>query len=205
MTTLRLTVLLVLGIAGTSSASAADPTTTQQIAALAAQVTALQAEVQALKSMLARDANGNVVQNAPVSKAEQIGLDSTIAVGRSVARQVGASSAETVGGDFRLQVAGLQNVAIQGARSTSLGSSDRLQVGGDALYQFGRGLKVAAGSDLGVTARTIQLNATETLILKTGAASISLRKDGLVVISGAIVDIKASGDVTIKGSKINTN
>jgi type VI secretion system secreted protein VgrG len=136
--------------------------------------------VDVLKSMLARDAAGNVLQTAPASRSEQVG--------------------------------GLQSVAVRGSRSTTVVGADQLQVGGDALHQFGRSLKVNIGGDFATRGRIIQIEAAEAINLSAGAASLTLRKDGVVTlngvavqINGGTVEVKASGEVSIRGAKVSTN
>ena len=43
------------------------------------------------------------------------------------------------------------------------------------------------------------------ITIKTGDASISMKKDGTIVIEGKDIAIKGSGDVVIKGQKIAAN
>lgn len=58
----------------------------------------------------------------------------------------------------------------------------------------------------------VRITAADQLDLRTGKASIRMRKDGSIAIAGStltidgdVVQVKSSGDVTIKGSKIGGN
>lgn len=54
-------------------------------------------------------------------------------------------------------------------------------------------------------ARKIQLDGLEELTLQCGKASITLRKDGRVVIRGTYVETRSSGTNRIKGSVVKLN
>jgi type VI secretion system secreted protein VgrG len=42
-------------------------------------------------------------------------------------------------------------------------------------------------------------------VLKTGSASITLKKNGDIIVKGNKISITGSGDVVVKGSKIGAN
>jgi type VI secretion system secreted protein VgrG len=57
------------------------------------------------------------------------------------------------------------------------------------------------------------IDAGESVTIKTGSASITMKKDGTITIKGkditvdgsGKINVKASGDVVIKGSKVGIN
>jgi type VI secretion system secreted protein VgrG len=63
------------------------------------------------------------------------------------------------------------------------------------------------------TPRNLNLTATDQIVLTTGKASITMKKDGTILIKGGnitmdgsgTINIKASGEVTVKGRKILEN
>jgi len=63
------------------------------------------------------------------------------------------------------------------------------------------------------TPRNLNLTATDQIVLTTGKASITMKKDGTILIKGGnismdgsgTINIKASGDLTVKGKKILEN
>jgi type VI secretion system secreted protein VgrG len=62
-----------------------------------------------------------------------------------------------------------------------------------------------AGS-LGIAvARSIAIEAGDQLLLKVGSASMIMKKSGEITITGSVINIKGSGDVVIKGSRILQN
>jgi type VI secretion system secreted protein VgrG len=52
-----------------------------------------------------------------------------------------------------------------------------------------------------VEAKKIQIEGKDEIVLKSGSATITLKKNGDIVIDGKKIDVKGSGDVKIKGSK----
>ena len=83
-----------------------------------------------------------------------------------------------MGNDQLIAVAGNETTSVGKDRSTSVGSNETLEVG-----------------------RTITISAGDQIVLKTGLATIALRKNGDITIEGKQITIKASGDVIIKGAK----
>jgi type VI secretion system secreted protein VgrG len=61
--------------------------------------------------------------------------------------------------------------------------------------------------------KRIEMQALDEIVLKTGSASIIMKKNGSILIEGSDITLKSSGkvnvkstnDVIIKGSKINGN
>lgn len=53
--------------------------------------------------------------------------------------------------------------------------------------------------------RSLNLTATDEIVLATGKAQIRMRKSGQIDISGGPVNIDSNSDVRVKGSKIGGN
>jgi type VI secretion system secreted protein VgrG len=54
-------------------------------------------------------------------------------------------------------------------------------------------------------AKTITMDADDSITIKTGAAKIVMKSNGDITMSGKTINIKGSGNVVIKGSKVLTN
>ena len=164
-------------------------------------------------------------RNASVggSQSESIGHDKKITVGNDHSEKIGgcmsltvvqaknelvylASSEEvglaknvTVGAAYTVEVVGAMNEAIGGAKATEVGLAHAEVAGRDRNMKVGKKLTVDAG---------------EEIELKTGAASLVMKKDGKIEISGVDVTIKSgagtvnidpSGIISIKGPMVKIN
>ena len=53
--------------------------------------------------------------------------------------------------------------------------------------------------------KNLSISAGDQIVLNTGSASITMKKNGDITIEGKQITIKGSGDVIIKGQKIIQN
>ncbi|MBI5718684.1 MAG: type VI secretion system tip protein VgrG [Burkholderiales bacterium] len=134
-----------------------------------------------------------------------IGAAQAVAIGASQTVSVGANQTLTVGADRTVNVGAQVNESIGGERMINIG-------GGDTLVADSRGTKIAKDDTLHIGKKFV-LEADEEIMIKTGDASITMKKDGTIQIKGkditvtgsGKIGVKASGDVVIKGSKIAQN
>jgi len=135
-----------------------------------------------------------------VSKSETIGIDAnrsesvgdseTVTITKSRSHSIGTDEAVDIGGNRTLSVGKDEKVSISSNRTTSIGKDDSVDVG--------KKLVINAGDEITITA---------------GDASITLKKDGTITIKGkdikldgsGKINVKASSDVVIKGSKVTAN
>ena len=123
-------------------------------------------------------------------QALTIGAAQAITVGGGQAITVGEDITETAGGGYSQTVAKDSTTKVGGARSTDVGKDDSLKV-----------------------AKKLVIDAGEEIIIKTGDASITMKKDGTIAIKGKDILIQGSGKITakadsdmvLKGSKIGAN
>jgi type VI secretion system secreted protein VgrG len=87
-------------------------------------------------------------------------------------------------------------------------------VKGDESHKVGGGRTSSIGKDDSLkVAKNLLIDAGDSITIKTGSASITMKKDGTITIKGkdikidgsGKVNVKASSDVKIKGSKIGEN
>jgi type VI secretion system secreted protein VgrG len=123
-------------------------------------------------------------------QAVTIGADQSVTVGANQTLEVGSNRSMTIGGDLTSSVGKNESRSITEKRTTSVGKDDSLSVG--------KNLVISAG---------------DAVTIKTGSASIEMKKDGTITIKGkditvegsGKISVKASKDVVIKGSKILQN
>ncbi len=147
-------------------------------------------------------------------QANTIGASRSVTVGAGQTHSIGADDGWTVGAGQTVSVGADQGFTVGGGQSTSVGKDQSTDVTG------GRAIKVGKDNTHDVTGaiamkagKTYALEAADSIVLKTGSASITMKKDGTITIDGkditingsGKIGIKASSDVTIKGSKISNN
>ena len=123
-------------------------------------------------------------------RKKDVGNDETTHVKHNRTEQVDNDEGITIAGSRTEQVAKDERISIGGARTIAIGKDDTLQVG-----------------------KNLTLTAADSITLKTGSASITMKKDGSIAIKGKDISLegsgkinaKASGDIVIKGSKILQN
>lgn len=119
-----------------------------------------------------------------------VGASQSTSVGAGQSNSIGAEQSNTIGADQTTSVGGAQSNSIAKARSSSVGEDDSVKVG-----------------------KNYVLDAADSITLKTGSASISMKKDGTITIKGkditidgsGKINVKAGGDIVMKGSKILQN
>jgi len=155
-------------------------------------------------------------------QAVTIGAVQTNNIGASQSTNVGASQSIDVGSDQSSSIGGNQSTTVAGNRSISVSGDQTVGIDGNA------GMTVKGDETRGVTGKrttTVDkddglkitknwvVDAGESITIKTGDASITMKKDGSIAIKGkdisitgsGKINVKASSDVVVKGSKIGMN
>jgi type VI secretion system secreted protein VgrG len=99
-----------------------------------------------------------------------------------------------------------QSVAIGGDSSTTVQRNEVSTVQSNQSLNVGKDLTVVVG-------KNVVLRAGDSISIVCGAASLTLKKDGTIIIKGKDLTLDASGklnakassDTVIKGSKIGSN
>jgi len=141
-----------------------------------------------------------------LQRTHTVGVNETITVGAAQEVTIGAVQAVTVGASQSVSVGANRSVDVGAKLSTSVGSDESRSVGG------GRSASVAKDDALSV-GKNFRLSAVDSISLVSGSASITLKKDGTIVIKGKDITIDGSGrigvkagsEVVVKGSKILNN
>jgi type VI secretion system secreted protein VgrG len=151
-----------------------------------------------------------------VGKAEtvSIGTTRTHSVGTDETLSVGGARTASVGKDESISVAANQTVSIGKNLSLDVGGARTLTIGKDDTINVDGKLTVSVAKDEArEVGKTLTVNAADSITFVSGDASIVLKKDGTVTIKGKDISLNASGklnliassDITIKGSKVQQN
>ena len=155
---------------------------------------------------------GNIASNYGLLLNVAGDLDTV--VGGSQQTTVGTNQAITVGTNQSITVGSDQTTSVGHSQATSVGADKTLDIGRDSMEQIAGMSSTSIGSDASLNigsnlnlniAKTSMIVAGDELILKTGAASQSMKKNGDIAIQGKNITIKASGYLVLKGKKILPN
>ncbi len=157
-----------------------------------------------------------------LNQATAVGVAQETVVGAARSVTVGAGQTHMIGGDDGVTVGGGQSVTIGKDQSNTVAGGQTESIGKDAAQSIAGGQSVSVGKDyaLGVTGegavkigKKFVLDVTDEITITCGDASISMKKDGTIQIKGkditldgsGKINVKAGGDIIIKGSKVNQN
>ena len=157
-----------------------------------------------------------------LQRTHTVGVNETISVGAAQEITVGAAQTITVGANQTTTVGANQSNTIGSNQTTSVGSNQsntigadrKLSVGGAQATTVGKGRSTSVAEDDALkVGKNLVIEAADSIAIKTGSASIMMKKDGTIVIKGkdiqiegsGKVNVKASSDVVIKGSKVGIN
>ncbi|WP_437882277.1 type VI secretion system Vgr family protein [Pseudomonas sp. LRF_L74] len=156
------------------------------------------------------------------NRTENVGANETIGIGANRSETVGDNETISIGSNRTEQVGSNETITIGANRTESVGANEQVSIGGNQTTSIGKGESRSVGqsrntaigqSDSINVGRNFSLNAGDSITLVTGAASISMKKDGTIVISGknitingsGSINVKASSNVVVKGRKILQN
>lgn len=149
-----------------------------------------------------------------LQRTHTVGVNETIAIGAAQEVAIGAFQAVVVGAYQTVNVGANQAVSVGVNRSVDVGSKLSTNVGADEARSVTNGRSTSVGKDDALkVGKNLVIDAGDSVTIKTGDASITMNKDGTIVIKGkdikvegsGKINVKASSDVVIKGSKVGIN
>jgi type VI secretion system secreted protein VgrG len=160
---------------------------------------------------------------------EDIGKDMTLSVGANLKQTVGESMeltvskdldasinenmSQSVGADKSVTVSGDSTETVSKNKSVDVSKEMTVQVGEDCEFTVGKSLTESiqdehqeiVGKEYTLKAKKIQLVADNQVHVKAGSAELILKKNGDITLKGKNINIKASSNVVVKGSKVAEN
>ena len=141
---------------------------------------------------------GSENRSVAIAQQQSVGAARNVSVGAAQSHEIGAVDAWAVGLNQTINIGRNQDLDVGNNRSTSIGDNESLDVGKDMKVDVGKNLIVKAGDQITIV---------------TGKASIVMKKDGSITIKGkdikmegsGKINAKASGTISMKGSKILQN
>lgn len=163
------------------------------------------------------------------SQSETVGANQTIVIGQNQSltigknrnemvainsvETIGAAKELTIGGLYQVRVGGAMNETVAGIKAEEVGASKNVIVALSLSEDVGRNRSIAVGDTSTHSAKKILITAEDELTIKVGKASLVMKKDGTIMLDGkdiqlkgsGKINVKASSDVVIKGSKVGVN
>ena len=134
-----------------------------------------------------------------------VGAAMNVAVAGVKAEEVGGAKSEIVGGQKTEKIAGSRTLTVGKEMTETIGDSRTVDVGKDFTLSVGGMLQQATTRAHKISAKEIAIVAEENFTIKVGSASVTFKKSGDIVIKGGKIEVTASGEVVIKGSKTTNN
>jgi type VI secretion system secreted protein VgrG len=137
-----------------------------------------------------------------LQRTHTVGVNETIAVGGAQEIAIGGLQAVAIGAAQTIAVGAYQSVNVAAKQSVDVGSNASMSVGGDESRSVEGGRSTSIGKDDTLkVAKNLIIDAGESVTIKTGSASITMKKDGTIAIQGKDISIKGSGAIDVKASK----
>jgi type VI secretion system secreted protein VgrG len=147
-------------------------------------------------------------------QANTIGASRSVTVGASQSHDIGTSDGWNVGSDQNVTVGAAQTFSVGAGRVAKIAADDVTDVGGAHSLKIAKTSMVTIGDDGTIkVGKNLIIDAVDTIALKCGSAMLTMKKDGTITVEGKDITIKGSGkinvkassDITMKGSKISHN
>lgn len=138
-------------------------------------------------------------------RSKSIGNDQSESIGRNNDIEVGNDHTESIGNNMTLSVGKTKSVDVGNDHMESVKNNMKIRVGKDLQESVGGKYTETVTEAYSLQAKTITMQAADQITLKTGSASIVMKSNGDITIAGATINVKGSGNVAIKGSKVTSN
>ncbi|MEZ2331243.1 type VI secretion system tip protein TssI/VgrG [Mesorhizobium sp. RCC_202] len=177
-------------------------------------VTVGAARIDTVGAAEARTVGASQTNTIGATRSVSVGISQNHDIGASDSWSVGAGQSVSIGAAQTISIGADQSFDVGAGRATKIGADDAMQVGGSQAIKVGKGYLLEAGEDGAIKMGTdLVVEAGDSITLKCGSATIVMKKDGSISIEGkditvkgsGKIDMKASSDITMKGSKINQN
>lgn len=152
------------------------------------------------------DVGNDRTKHVAKNQTETVGENKTISVGKVHSESIGESASINIGTNEDYTVGKDQNLSVGDNRNITVGKDHDENIGKDMNLNVSDNQKVSIGKNMNVSAgKKVVIEAGDELTLNCGSASIVLKKNGDITLSGGKINIKADGAIAIKGSKITQN
>jgi len=148
------------------------------------------------------------------NRTESVTKDETVTIGKNRTESVGESESISVSKGQTISVGKAQSLTVGDGRTVNVGKDESITIGKKQDVNVGDARKTSIAKDDALSVgKKLIVSAADEISLTTGSASIIMKKDGTITIKGkditldgsGKINVKASSDVAIKGSKVTQN
>lgn len=139
--------------------------------------------------------------------------DETLTVDRDRTKTIKHDENSTIENDRNKTVNNNQTETIKNNKTIDVGNDHKENVNANMTIHVDKDLKESVTGkyledvtkDYSLHAKSITMDADDKITIQTGSAKIVMKSNGDITMSGKTINIKGSGNVVIKGSKVITN
>ena len=164
----------------------------------------------------------NKTETVTINTAETIGVAKELTIGGLYQVSVGAAMNETIGAAKAEEIGAAKSVNVGANSSENVGVNKSVNAGSDISEMAGKNFSLDAGTDVTAKAGKKMILASgddfgisggkkgvieiaDQLTIKCGDAMITMKKNGDITIQGKTINVKGSGNIVMKASKILEN
>jgi len=147
------------------------------------------------------DENSNIHNN----RNKTVGKDQTESIGDNKNISVGKNHKEVIGKDALIDIGKNIDITVGENHTETIGKNMVINVDKDLNENVSGSYTEDVTKDYALHAKTITFDADKEIVLKTGSAKIIMKSNGDITISGKNINVKGSGKVVLKGSKVLAN
>ena len=144
------------------------------------------------------------------NRSETVGNNETITIAVNKAETIGIAKELSIGGGYQVCVGAAMNETIGGAKAEEIGAIKSVNVGVNSSENIGKDKSVSAGKKITYTCgddyalkggKKGVIDIADELTIKVGKATLLMKKDGTITISGKDINFNAKGEINIKAKK----
>ncbi|MER9999115.1 type VI secretion system tip protein VgrG [Mesorhizobium sp. M0051] len=172
------------------------------------------ARVDSVGASETRSVGGPQTNTIGATRSVTVGAAQDHSIGASDSWTIAAAQTVNVGADQSVTVGSAQTFSVGAARSASIAADDTTTVGGGSSLSVTGASSIQIGEDSTINVgKKLVITVGDEILIKCGSAKFMMKKDGTIALEGKDISVKASGkigikassDITMKGSKISEN
>jgi type VI secretion system secreted protein VgrG len=148
----------------------------------------------------------NRTRTVNLNEIVTVGLTRTHTVGVNEMINIGAAQEVTVGAMRALTVGINQATTIGRNLNENIGSDQSVSIGSDLMEKIGSNHKISVGKDNTVdVGKKLTVTVGDQIVFKTGQSSITMKKDGTILIKGKAITVDAMQKIEEKAMNISSD